>query len=290
MSADVAPELSVILCSRNGERTIADQLDALAGQDIDRPWEILLVDNGSTDSTVAVFEATTFPTVARVIDASTRPGLAHARNQGVAAARAPQVAFCDDDDVVAESWASAMLDALGTHPIVAPAFEYERLNASDTSAGRTTFQASKLETLFGMPVCAGACGVRVDVWNLVGGNDEALLATGEDFDFVLRARAHGIEPVFEPRAIYHLRLRDDPDAVWGQAKAYGASQAMLWSRHGDGRALPPDELRRAAKDWWWILTRAPISRDASRRATWARRAGRRFGRLQGSFRHRVFAP
>ena len=49
-------KLSVIIPCYNAARTIADQLDALASQQCSEPWEILIVNNRSTDNTVEIVE------------------------------------------------------------------------------------------------------------------------------------------------------------------------------------------------------------------------------------------
>ena len=50
------PALSVIIACRNGAATLAETLEGLAAQRWDRPWEVVLADNGSTDGSVALFE------------------------------------------------------------------------------------------------------------------------------------------------------------------------------------------------------------------------------------------
>ena len=283
------PLLSVILCTRNGAATIGEQLDALAGQETTIPWELVVVDNGSTDSTVAVVEEHRqhlAPT--RVVDASDRAGLPHARNVGVERAHAELVAFCDDDDVVGPGWVDAIHAALADHRLVASAIEYDLLNDPGVLEGRARFQGAGVETLFGIPVCAGACGVRRSLWNALGGNDESLSATGEDFDFAMRAhRLEGVVPHFAADAVYHHRLRSDGEHIYRQARAFGASHATLWARHGDSRIGPVDDLRHAVRDWWWVISRAPFVVAGRNRAIWLRRAGRRVGRLRGSLRERV---
>src|SRR5699024_707926 len=50
----VDPWASVVIPALNEAETIGTQLDALAGQDVDAPWEVIVVDNGSTDDTITV--------------------------------------------------------------------------------------------------------------------------------------------------------------------------------------------------------------------------------------------
>src|SRR4051812_4444089 len=56
-SATSPLSLSVILCVHNGAATMRGQLDALIDQQWDEPWEVVVVDNASTDDTVAVAES-----------------------------------------------------------------------------------------------------------------------------------------------------------------------------------------------------------------------------------------
>lgn len=280
------------MCTRNGADTIAEQLDALATQEADIAWELLVVDNGSTDATVEIVRAHDMGSIpVRVVDAHARAGLSFARNVGVDSARAKSIAFCDDDDVVGPTWVAAMHDALLDHRLVASALEYDRLNDPTLLIGRARFQSERIESLFGIPVCSGPCGVHRELWTALGGNDEEFDATGEDFDFAMRAhQREGVTPFFAEHAVYHYRQRAETANIYRQAKAYGASHAGLWARHGDGRLGPAVDRRKAIQDWWWIITRAPLAGAGRNRALWLRKAGKRAGRLTGSARERVFLP
>jgi cellulose synthase/poly-beta-1,6-N-acetylglucosamine synthase-like glycosyltransferase len=55
------PTVSVVIPVLNGAATLGRQLEALAGQTYDQPWEIVVADNGSTDGTVELVEAWTRP-------------------------------------------------------------------------------------------------------------------------------------------------------------------------------------------------------------------------------------
>ena len=95
--------------ARDAEATIARTLDALRAQDLDEPFEVVVVDDGSSDGTAATASRAGAPV--RLV--SVGPvGAAEARNRGVAAARARLIAFTDADCVPAQGWLRAGLAAL----------------------------------------------------------------------------------------------------------------------------------------------------------------------------------
>jgi glycosyltransferase involved in cell wall biosynthesis len=99
------PELAVVICSLNGEAGVNRCLDALGKQTIHGRLEVIVVDDGSTDSTSGVARAHG----AIVIRHRVNRGLAAARNSGVRAATAPIVAFLDDDCEPEPEWAERLV-------------------------------------------------------------------------------------------------------------------------------------------------------------------------------------
>ncbi|HEV3000586.1 MAG TPA: glycosyltransferase family A protein, partial [Solirubrobacteraceae bacterium] len=100
-----APEITVVVPVRDGAASLPPLLASLAGQTLARErFEVIVVDNGSRDATAAVAREGG----ARVV---TEPvaNRARARNAGIAAARAPLVAFTDADCVAAPGWLEALL-------------------------------------------------------------------------------------------------------------------------------------------------------------------------------------
>jgi len=278
-------DLTVIICVHNGAATIVRQLEALDRQSWDRPWDVLVVDNRSTDDTPAVVRAfaRSHPRV-RTVAAPRSLGLAYARNVGVANTTAPAVAFCDDDDVVADGWVAAMGTALREHPIVASCLDWSRLQ----SGGRSTFQRDGLGEVFGYKVAAGVSGWQRSLWNALGGNDEALTFTGEDFDMSIRAYlAHGVSPHFEPAAVCHVARRSGRRASFRQARRYGRASVVLYHRYGAGRTDRAAELKRSAKVWLWLVAHLPMLRSPDEGPLWARRAGLQIGRLEQSIKSRT---
>ncbi|MEO8623961.1 MAG: glycosyltransferase family A protein [bacterium] len=98
MPGDDATEVTLVVCTRNRARYLPGCLDALRMLRSAKPWELVLVDNGSMDETpriLAEFARTApFPVV---LVHEPRPRLTNARNAGVIAARGELIVFTDDD-------------------------------------------------------------------------------------------------------------------------------------------------------------------------------------------------
>ncbi|MEO6122949.1 MAG: glycosyltransferase family A protein [Ilumatobacteraceae bacterium] len=282
-------DVTVVLPVFNGERTVGDELAAVLGQITHFSFELVVVDNDSTDNTPAIVDTLVGSDrrVRRVV-APDQHNLSYVRNVGVAAARGRYVLFCDDDDVVDPGWLQAMATGLTEHRLVASRMEYGHLTPPEVMRGRAEFQSDGLADLFGYVVSNGAIGVHRDLWNSLGGNDEHLGVAGEDFDFAIRAqRDAGVAPVFIDTAIYHYRQRAGAKSTWTQARRYGHSHVALYRRYGQGRVDLSAERKRAVREWWWIITRAPLLMQPRRRVRWARKAGMRVGRLTGSLQERI---
>src|SRR5215813_8704842 len=99
------PELSVVICTYNRPQLLRLALTTLLRQQpANLTWEVVVVDNNSTPETRAVVdELAQSDTRLRYIR-ETRQGNAYARNTGVAEARAPIVAFLDDDVTIRDNW------------------------------------------------------------------------------------------------------------------------------------------------------------------------------------------
>jgi hypothetical protein len=233
----VAPDpvaLSVVIAAHQAEATLGEQLDALAAQQVPFRWEVVVADNGSTDGTAALARSYADRLPVRVVDASARRGAGAARNVGVTAARAPLVAFCDADDVVAEGWLAAMHDALREHAFVAGAFEGRRLNDEATLRSRVLPQQDGLQESAHLPglrhAGAGNMGLRTDVFRSVGGFDPGALYL-EDTDLCWRVQLAGVPLVHLPGAVVHVRLRGGLLSSARQGYDYGTGERWLALRY-----------------------------------------------------------
>jgi glycosyltransferase involved in cell wall biosynthesis len=113
-----APRVTVLICTYNRAPLLDASLDSIAACAApDGGFEVLVVDNASTDSTAAVVEARrrSYPVPLRYLFEG-RPGKSHALNTGLAATRADVIAFTDDDVQVPPQWIAACCEALEARP------------------------------------------------------------------------------------------------------------------------------------------------------------------------------
>jgi glycosyltransferase involved in cell wall biosynthesis len=110
------PKISVVISTYNRRESLQRSIDSILKQENAPPYELIVVDNRSTDGTkdlIKGYEART-ERVRYVFEA--QQGVSYGRNAGVAAARAPLVAFTDDDVTVDNHWLAAMEAVFDAHP------------------------------------------------------------------------------------------------------------------------------------------------------------------------------
>ena len=127
-----APEVSVVVPTYQRAALIGASLDSLLRQE-GVAFEVVVVDDGSTDGTAALLAAHPDPRVRPVV----RPhgGIAAARNAGVAAAQAPLVAFHDSDDTALPGRLSRPVAYLREHPDVDVVIQNGVMLAAEGDAG-----------------------------------------------------------------------------------------------------------------------------------------------------------
>lgn len=115
ISAD--PEISIIIPTYNRSSLLRDAVTSVLVQNTGAVFEIIIVDNNSKDDTPAVVRELMdqHPGRMRYI-VETQQGNAYARNRGVQEARAPIVAFIDDDVTVESNWLASLKNALDSRP------------------------------------------------------------------------------------------------------------------------------------------------------------------------------
>jgi glycosyltransferase involved in cell wall biosynthesis len=223
-----SPEITIVVAAYNAETTLGAELDALEEQTFDGEFEVVVCDNGSSDGTAALTRARAarWPNL-RLIDASAVRGPGAARNVGAAAARAPKLAFCDADDIVAPDWVAVMNDALERETFVTGRARRLEFNAPEGSERYFSWGIYRIPFFpYLRSAGAGNMGVRTQAFLEIGGFDEGLL-TGEDLDLCWRMQLAGHELTEYPEAVVTVSNRSGLGATIRQTYAYGVGDRRL---------------------------------------------------------------
>jgi glycosyltransferase involved in cell wall biosynthesis len=282
--------VSVVIPCYNAAGTIEAQLAALAGQTYGDRWEVVISDNGSTDSTREVVQrwAGRLPRL-RVVDSSAERGPAYARNLGAVAAEGDLVAYCDADDVADSRWLAELVLAAGGADVVGGALENSMLNEPSVLAWRGDFGAAGLDRPLGfLPFVVSAnCAVRRSTLSRLGGWREDY-AYCEDVEFSWRAQLAGCRVAFAQAAIMHYRHRDSATRLARQVYNFAAAEPRLY-RDFRGRGARRRPARQILVSWSYTVTRLPyLALSRRRRGFWLVVSAANWGRLVGSARYRVF--
>ncbi len=194
-----APAISVIIPARDAQATLAATLRGLGTQRFEGRFEVIVVDDGSRDATLAI--ALGSEVVSRVV-AAPGSGPARARNAGAAVARGELLAFLDADCRPTPGWLAAGRQALGRADL-APGETRPRPDQPCGPFDRT------LSVVGGSPLFHGAnLFVRRDLFERLGGFESWLgprggKELGEDVWFGWRARRAGARIRACPHALVH---------------------------------------------------------------------------------------
>jgi len=287
-------KFSVVIPCLNAADTLENQLKALCLQCHSRNWEIIIADNGSTDSTMEVLEryAKLYQNL-RIVDASDKRGPSHARNVGANLATGDALLFCDADDEIGPDWAVAMEKALQKYDFVASRFDSSQL--SSPAGLRTKGNNRQKEGLiiykyvsFLPHASTSGLGIKRSIHNAVGGFDEEMTAC-EDCDYCWKIQLSGIPLHFVPEAMVYTRHKDPGPGLWHQAFNWGMHNAFLIKKY-TLLGMPNPPLKTGLKLWWRLFRTFPkMIRSQDFRDSWKWDACYRVGQLIGCIKFRVLA-
>ncbi|MFB7843201.1 glycosyltransferase family 2 protein [Microbacterium sp. NPDC056052] len=211
-----APEASVILCVRNGAATVLRQLHALDAQREAPSFEIVVVDNGSTDRTAEIVEAWLAdpgrPAVpARLVSAADRPHIPYARNRGALASLGRILAYCDADDEADPFWLSALTGCLDQDGIAGGRIAARTAEGVEQPG---VFPDALVATHY-LPHAGNAnLALTRACFIAIGGYDESLPRYGyEDVDLSWRAQEQGFPIGYCGGAVMNFTLSSRSAAV-----------------------------------------------------------------------------
>lgn len=224
------PRISVVVCSYNGGRTLEQCLRSL--NDLDYPdYEVLLVDDGSTDNTREI--AALFPEVRAIHQ--TNQGLSAARNVGLHAATGEIVAYTDSDCFADPSWL--------THLV----YQFDRTSAAAVGGPNLTPEDGTLAACIaaapGQPIHVletdelaehiPGCNMafRREALVGIGGFDPVYRKAGDDVDACWRLQESGGRIFFATGAFVWHHRRQTPKTYLRQQAGYGEAEALLRVNH-----------------------------------------------------------
>jgi GT2 family glycosyltransferase len=281
------PLLSVIIPNWNGARHLPTCLGSLRRQTYPH-LEVILVDNASSDESVALVERD-YPEVV-LVQLDENLGLTGGINRGVHTARGEIIAPLNNDTEVAPGWAAALVTALLDHPEAGmSASKMLLFDRRDTlhSAGdaygvdgipvnrgvwqKDEGQFNDDEYIWGG--CGGAVAYRRAMLDDIGLLDEDLFMYCEDVDLNWRAQLAGYKCVFAPQAIVYHHLSATGG---GEIASFYTGRNTLWVL---AKNYPGELLRRH----WRAIVRAQlrIARDALKAWRGAAARARLRGQLAG---------
>ena len=226
-----APFVSVIVCSYNGGPTLASCLDSLGKLNYPE-YEVLLVDDGSTDDTSYI--AAQFPWV-RYIHQSNQ-GLSHARNTGAATAKGEVFAYTDSDCMVDPDWLYYLIGTLvsgdyagvGGPNVTPPAKNWIQACVAAAPGGPSHVLLTDV-----VAEHIPGCNMAFYRWAFegVGGFDTEYRKAGDDVDFCWRIQQAGWVISFSPTAIVWHHRRFTLRAFFRQQDGYGEAESLLRFKH-----------------------------------------------------------
>jgi glycosyltransferase involved in cell wall biosynthesis len=169
-----APRVSVLMAAYNAERYIDQALGSLLAQTY-QDWELIVVDDGSTDSTgVRLREWGRKDSRIHVHHNEANLGIGVTRRTTLALAKGRYAAVLDADDVALPEWLAARVDTLDRHPEVVLVSGSRIFIGGKGDRLRITHEAASPELLrwqllFGNPVNQPSCMFRVEAARGVGG-------------------------------------------------------------------------------------------------------------------------
>jgi O-antigen biosynthesis protein len=257
-SEEQRPRMSVVVCTHNGDETLDECLDGVAG--LTYPdFETIVVCDGCSDDSAAIARrhgATVLETAHR--------GLSAARNAGSLCAEGEIVAFLDDDAYPDPDWLHYVAAALGESrhggvggPNIPPCDDGLTAECVAAAPGGPIHVLVSDREAEHVPGCNMA--FRKQALEEIGGFDERFRVAGDDVDLCWRLQEAGWKLGFSAGAVVMHRRRDSVRRYLRQQYGYGKAEALL------ERKWPQRYNRAGSSRWSGRIYDAPVSGSPRRR-------------------------
>ena len=241
---EAEPKISVVVCTRNRVVQLVGALEAMSRMQFRSAWELIIVDNNSTDDTrERAEEAIVKYRLPGSVIAEPVPGLSRARNRGISAAKAQIIVFTDDDCYVEEDYLEC-IDEVFSDPTIT--FAGGRVLLFDETDLPITIQPKDFVehyppgSYIGSGQILGAnMAFRRDALLEIRGFDERLGAgtffkSGEDTDVLRRLLLSGHSGIYSPKMLaYHHHGRKTVGNRVAYRTKIGEEKLVLRKTRGD---------------------------------------------------------
>jgi glycosyltransferase involved in cell wall biosynthesis len=199
------PTFSVVICTFNRAEVLPRAIESVLSQTFG-DFELLVVDDGSTDATGDLVVAMHDPRITYVRQHN--QGLSAARNAGVAASNGRYVVFLDDDDIAMPIWLERFATATTTDPAVVCAGEVVRTDDGTILDTRLPAPLGPAYADYSGYFLAGTFAVRRDAYDAAGGYHVGLPHLHQNEFFLrlmptCRARGWEVVTIMEPVLLRH---------------------------------------------------------------------------------------
>lgn len=273
-------DASVIIPTFNRKDALLETLRAASAQDLDAStWELIVVDDGSTDGTEQAARDFIQSSGKRVrYLRQENAGPAVARNRGAAAANGRTLLFIDNDILVKPDFIRRHLATLAAHPrswvtgrvVNSPEMRrtpfgryrddlWEEFHRAHGGAGVTEVEG----------LTAANVSLPADDFRRLGGFDEGFsIASCEDWELGSRARREGVRILYDPDIVVtHNDWAVSLEKFCERQRLYSISDVLLWRKYGDGspraslvrQNMPADR----ARDGWRTVVKKTLKRTFS---------------------------
>lgn len=232
--------VSVIIPCFNSEKTILKTLEALEKQNFDKPFEILICDDGSNDNTIKIVKE--FARKSKIpirVFANPHHGPAWQRNFGAKKAKGKIIVYTDSDCIPGKNWLKEMVKPIESGEVAGVQGTYRTLNRKSLIARFEGYEIEKRHERMKKQKYIDFIGTFSaayvkNIFLKFGGFDTRFkTASGEDPELSYRIAKAGYKLVFNPKAyVYHPH----PDSLkkYLKQKFYRAYwRVLMYKKHPD---------------------------------------------------------
>ena len=219
-------KVSVIVPVWNDERRVVKCINALKNQQfVPEAYEIIIIDNGSTDRTFEEIQGIEGITVLQEL----KPGSYAARNKGLSVAKGHYVAFTDSDCVPDKNWLASLIECAETQRDIGVVagdvsfFKDEADEIDDASLAYESFFSMNQEEYARKGVCITANWLSKKKTLLELGGFNAKLKSGGDHDMAKRLTNNGLSVVFCKQAVVAHPARNKQEILKKRRRVIGGS-------------------------------------------------------------------